>query len=512
MLTVLVSVILFIDTRAQLKVDFIQAPITLHPDDQVRNINDSIRVFYTLDTLSGYQALEAIYEGKLKENKNKRHATSALADMGFWLMFSLKNASSKSESYYLELAFNRTDLIYLYSVSKNNSVHLEYMTGDTFRFSQRPVNYRNFIFPIDFAPNQERVFLINIEKRGSIDRFPLKIYPASSFASKENTETLFYGLFFGAIAIIVIFSIVISIYLKRILFMHYGIYALGVGLFLFTSLGLTFKLITPNWPWLNYYNVGFLSLVVLMLVIRFSQSYFNTFDRYPIIHKIFNFLFIDFGVLMLGLFLFPSFYISQAIFILNILYISILLVFITAFVTAYKFRKVNQTNATLFVLGYLASFLGIAYTVLIDAGLATSYIIADSYLSVLAGFFIEFIFLSSAMVVYVRKEFKQKEFFQAQLENNLSEDAAKIMTTYLEENHGDKDVLLQSLSTREGEILQLVGQGKSSKQIAEDLFLSLHTVHTHRKNIKKKLDVSSNAELVQLAVAYSLARESSDVA
>lgn len=60
------------------------------------------------------------------------------------------------------------------------------------------------------------------------------------------------------------------------------------------------------------------------------------------------------------------------------------------------------------------------------------------------------------------------------------------------------------LSARELEILQLVAKGFVAKEIADTLNLSTHTVYTHRKNILKKLGVSSTSELVLAAINYGL--------
>jgi DNA-binding CsgD family transcriptional regulator len=60
------------------------------------------------------------------------------------------------------------------------------------------------------------------------------------------------------------------------------------------------------------------------------------------------------------------------------------------------------------------------------------------------------------------------------------------------------------LSKREQEILKLMSLGKSSQQTADQLFISLHTVETHRKNIKHKLDTTSYFELSQYARAFDL--------
>ena len=57
---------------------------------------------------------------------------------------------------------------------------------------------------------------------------------------------------------------------------------------------------------------------------------------------------------------------------------------------------------------------------------------------------------------------------------------------------------LLSLSDREREILQLLSQGLSSREISQNLFISSHTVDTHRRNMIKKTGVRNTVELVHL--------------
>ncbi len=60
------------------------------------------------------------------------------------------------------------------------------------------------------------------------------------------------------------------------------------------------------------------------------------------------------------------------------------------------------------------------------------------------------------------------------------------------------------LSNREVEVLRLMAIGKSAPETAEILFISLHTVETHRKNIKQKLATTSYFELTQYARSFDL--------
>ncbi len=56
------------------------------------------------------------------------------------------------------------------------------------------------------------------------------------------------------------------------------------------------------------------------------------------------------------------------------------------------------------------------------------------------------------------------------------------------------------LSNREKEILQLIGEGKTSIEIATCLFISKTTVDSHRKNIMKKINVHGKTDLIRFAV------------
>ena len=60
------------------------------------------------------------------------------------------------------------------------------------------------------------------------------------------------------------------------------------------------------------------------------------------------------------------------------------------------------------------------------------------------------------------------------------------------------------LTDREREILHLIAQGKTTPEIAAELYVSPHTVQTHRDHIMSKLDLHSKAALIKYAIAKGL--------
>jgi two-component system response regulator NreC len=63
------------------------------------------------------------------------------------------------------------------------------------------------------------------------------------------------------------------------------------------------------------------------------------------------------------------------------------------------------------------------------------------------------------------------------------------------------------LSAREAEVLRMIALGRTNTQIADDLFLSVRTVETHRARIQQKLGLSDRSELVAYALRHRLIGE-----
>ena len=83
----------------------------------------------------------------------------------------------------------------------------------------------------------------------------------------------------------------------------------------------------------------------------------------------------------------------------------------------------------------------------------------------------------------------------------LSKKIAGLLNMVSEEEETDSQ---DALSQREREIVICVVKGMTNKEIAEKLFLSIHTVITHRRNISKKLQIHSAAGLTIYAIVNKL--------
>jgi DNA-binding NarL/FixJ family response regulator len=117
--------------------------------------------------------------------------------------------------------------------------------------------------------------------------------------------------------------------------------------------------------------------------------------------------------------------------------------------------------------------------------------------------------LRSGVKSYVKKDCDITEIINAIKETDRGNKffCGQILETIQRANINVEDIDFESfscepvlLSERENEIIKYIAEGQTNAQIAEQLFLSNHTINTHRKNIMAKLGVKNTAGIVMYAV------------
>jgi DNA-binding NarL/FixJ family response regulator len=102
--------------------------------------------------------------------------------------------------------------------------------------------------------------------------------------------------------------------------------------------------------------------------------------------------------------------------------------------------------------------------------------------------------LKAELIAAIRAVAEGRSFFSPKVSRILQEDYVEALS------RKDADDSYELLTDREREILQLVAEGKTNKEIATILNVSLYTVDTHRTHILQKLNLHSVPELILYAV------------
>ncbi|MDE3058353.1 MAG: response regulator transcription factor [Bacteroidota bacterium] len=115
---------------------------------------------------------------------------------------------------------------------------------------------------------------------------------------------------------------------------------------------------------------------------------------------------------------------------------------------------------------------------------------------------------------YVLKDAEKQEIFTAvrtvtSSEPFFSPGVSKLIIENIAKNSDEQPHTAGSnlrLTKREAEVLRLVAQGLTSREIADKLCLSISTINTHRTNLMQKLDIHETAGLVRFAIQEGLAK------
>jgi DNA-binding NarL/FixJ family response regulator len=106
--------------------------------------------------------------------------------------------------------------------------------------------------------------------------------------------------------------------------------------------------------------------------------------------------------------------------------------------------------------------------------------------------------LSAGADGYLLKEDADRDLFSAI--ENIRQGRVYLSPRLTGELPGKRVPASEPLSIREKEVLKLIAKGKSNKEIAETLFISVRTVESHRAHIMAKLSLKSTADLVKYAI------------
>src|ERR1700677_1430613 len=88
--------------------------------------------------------------------------------------------------------------------------------------------------------------------------------------------------------------------------------------------------------------------------------------------------------------------------------------------------------------------------------------------------------------------------------------ANKLLHQYISGGSADMNSRLSALSDRELEVFCLIGEGRGTREIAEELHLSIKTVETYQAHIKEKLFLHSGRELIQHAIQWKIDEKTDD--
>ena len=243
---------------------FAQGPVIQQSADQVISIpenaswiSDDQGVWFS-DGLASF-----IHETSFKEYSRNSFVYKGFSGPAI-LKFHLRTDALEEHSFVLELRNTEIDKVQLLILEGDRIVWESKMIGDVFPFEERYFDYRTLAFPVSLEPHKSYTFLLGLEKQNRIINSLIELYTKPAWEQRKSGLHLIYGLFFGLFFTVVILAFSLFSFIRRKLYLYYGIYVICMILLLGCFHGFNYQYIFPNSPGLQQYFmliVQFLSLI-----------------------------------------------------------------------------------------------------------------------------------------------------------------------------------------------------------------------------------------------------------
>ena len=205
------------------------------------------------------------------------HANFGKNAAAWWFRVRLDNRNGADLAGFLEVNYPLLDDLKVYLLTADGRIEQQ-ESGDLFAFSQRPVQVRNFWFPLRLPPG-ESTLLLRVQSSSTVY---VPLYFSTYAASAASQETLmgFNGAFYGVLFGLFCYNLFLFVSLREATYAWYLLYNLSLGLFSASFDGLLFKLL-PGHVALESAGIYLLMYLSCLVSIQFSRGYLYTRRDFP---------------------------------------------------------------------------------------------------------------------------------------------------------------------------------------------------------------------------------------
>ncbi len=204
-------------------------------------------------------------------------------ESAYWLRFTVVNTQPKGQKFFLEVNYPLLDHIDFYTPSAEGYTVTE--AGDTHPFAQREIKFRNFIFPVDIAPQDEKTFYLRCQTTSSMN-FPLILLSQTALSERISTEQSLLGIYYGIMITMLVFSLFVYFGFLDTTYLYYFLFIGGYSLFQLSINGLAFQHFWPNSLWWANNNIPFFIFFSFTFAIFFTRKALDTNILVPRLDKI----------------------------------------------------------------------------------------------------------------------------------------------------------------------------------------------------------------------------------
>lgn len=240
-------------------------------------------------TLAQVMALPERFLASTKPTPNFSFTRSS-----YWFHLRLENRNSPERHWLLETQYPLLDHFTIYTL-RDGQLTDTTQGGRSLPFEQRPLKHRNFVYGFEAAQGQSLELYIQVRTASSL-QLPLALWTQASFLAKDHEEQFAFGLYYGVLAAMLLYNLMIFLSIREVSYFHYLHFISGAILFQMTINGLAYEYFWPNSPQWGAAALPTLIFFALIGILNFSRTFLNLGAHLPRVNR-----WLRYGAYMLGL-------------------------------------------------------------------------------------------------------------------------------------------------------------------------------------------------------------------
>lgn len=193
----------------------------------------------------------------------------------WWLRISTQNSNQSSLMRLLEVSYPVLDYLDVYLVK--DSEKITYELGDKKPFYERIVDHRNFVIPVEWGAKEAITIYLSVKSSSSI-QVPLTLWEERTFFSYDRTHTLFHGLYYGIMLVMVMYNFFVYLSVGERNYLYYVLFVFCLPMFLASLSGFAFQYLWPNHTQWNDQVIIVMLSGAILFGIQFTHSLLKAYE------------------------------------------------------------------------------------------------------------------------------------------------------------------------------------------------------------------------------------------
>ena len=237
-----------------------------------------------IEDRSGNLTIDKVLDWELSWQKNNHNTLSkGYTNSAYWLKFRVENGTKSTLVRLLEVGNATLDQVDLFVV-ESGVVKESFSMGDQQPFSTRPIDHHLFLATLKWQPGQTLDLFLRVQSSSAI-QVPLNLWEEQSFLTKDATSNLLFGMFFGTMAAIAVYNLLIFFALRDKTYLLYVGYVLSTPLYLAALSGYSYRFLWPDAVVWNGQSVAVFLTLTLVFGIAFTRNFLSLKSNVPLADK-----------------------------------------------------------------------------------------------------------------------------------------------------------------------------------------------------------------------------------